>query len=195
MKATDRRRSAALLALLLFAASACSAVVEAPKSDDAQDDHDDGTWSERCDRVCTRIDELGCESRSSCLAWCEEDFLTERYGDCLGVAQPLYECIAETTSCQATDCADLAAEVDSCEAGPEPDCSTWTDGDVLRCACQWPTAAPREVRCSLGPGETHATCDCLLDGALVDSCDDEHAGLACAGTPENEYGCCVGAFE
>ncbi len=184
MKATDRR--AAPLALFLFAAGACSTVVETPSSDDAKDGHDDSAWSERCERVCTRIDELGCESRSSCLSWCEEDFLTERYGDCLDEAEPLYECIAEATSCQATDCAALSAQVDACEAGPEPECSTWTEGDVLRCSCQWPTAAARQVRCSLGPRETHAVCECVLDGTVVDTCDDEHAGLACAGSPENE---------
>lgn len=75
------------------------------------------------------------------------------------------------------------------------DCSSVAQGGEMTCACAWPASPRRDIRCSLGPGETHAICNCSIDGELIDTCDFEAGSFDCTVSPGLDYGCCEGAFE
>ena len=75
------------------------------------------------------------------------------------------------------------------------DCSSVASGGETSCLCIWPETPRYDIRCSLDAGETHANCDCSIDGEIVDVCDVEASAFDCTVSPGVDYGCCEGVFE
>jgi hypothetical protein len=149
-------------------------------------------WQERCDRVCENLTRIGCQAEANCRDGCYSERVLDDNEGCLPEARAKYECLAESTSCDA-----CAAEQDAlfwCWTGPHPECIHNGGGRLGKCSCVWSEVPSYEVRCTATPDQTFPSCECLADGAFVGACTATIPNMDCGSSSGSLYGCCADLF-